>query len=313
MLWSRTLLGLLVLLATAAAALPAPAPSAHPSFVPVQSAIAPTAPTSAAALLQPLAGAALNVSVHMSLNFSVSVGYHPAPSNSSAGNSTAPPPVPCSDPRGCPDLLVDASKLVTAGVTPEKLAASNCNVVEGSTQAGARRLLRFTFTTPNFGDGDLIIGDPALHPEWFEWGLCHSHWHFREYAAYRLWTVPGYLQWQTARSQDPNATADQVLAAHPELQSAYLAGHKQGFCAKDVVWYVIALPGHYGSCDEQGISVGWADEYNAYLDGQFVDVTGVPPGPYVLEAEVNPHHFYIEKSYSNNSGALVLVLPPPLG
>jgi hypothetical protein len=206
---------------------------------------------------------------------------------------------------------VDTTKMLTAGVTTETFTASNCNVAEGSSQAGARRLLRFDFATPNLGDGDLVIGDPSLHPEWFQWGLCHNHWHFREYAAYRLWTVAGYLQWQAARSDDPNATADEVLAAHPELQSAFLAGHKQGFCAKDVDWYLL-VPSHFPSCDFQGITLGWADRYIAFLDGQFVDVTGVAPGPYVLEAEANPQHFYLEKSYSNNSGAVVLVLPPPL-
>jgi hypothetical protein len=340
------LLALLFLLATVAAAAPpqaAPKPPAvadpcntvkvcasswaGPAMAPLLSAPVPQPAASAPALLQPLlASAALDASARVDLlgasvrlNISVAAGTHPGGSggNTTASNATAPPPVPCSDPRGCPDLLVDTTKMANAGfativLSGETFSATNCNVVEGSSQEGVRRLIRFDFTTPNLGDGDLIIGDPTLHPEWFQWGLCHNHWHFREYAAYRLWTVAGYVQWQAARAEDPNATADQALAAHPALRSAFVAGHKQGFCAKDVDWYLL-VPSHFPSCATQGITAGWADRYSGALDGQFVDVTGVAPGPYVLEAEVNPQHFYIEKSYSNNAGAVVLVLPPPVG
>jgi hypothetical protein len=63
----------------------------------------------------------------------------------------------------------------------------------------------------------------------------------------------------------------------------------------------------------QGISRGWADEYGFGLDGQWVDITGVPAGHYVLEAEVNPAHFYREMDYANNSGAVLVAIPPTTG
>lgn len=40
-------------------------------------------------------------------------------------------------------------------------------------------------------------------------------------------------------------------------------------------------------CDYQGLSSGWGDLYDRTLDGQWVDVTGVPAGDYVLVVEVN--------------------------
>lgn len=50
----------------------------------------------------------------------------------------------------------------------------------------------------------------------------------------------------------------------------------------------------------QGISVGYADEYHYSLDGQWIDITGLPAGQYILENEVNSEWPYEESSYDNN-------------
>lgn len=42
------------------------------------------------------------------------------------------------------------------------------------------------------------------------------------------------------------------------------------------------------------------------LDGQWIDVTGLAPGYYVLEAEVNAERFFEESSYENNAAANVV-------
>lgn len=175
----------------------------------------------------------------------------------------------------------------------------SCVVQEGSTVAGTRRILEFTFTTPNIGAGDLIVGEPSQHPEWFEWGACHGHFHFRLYAEYRLWTPAKFAQWDALRNANPSKTGDQILAENPTLK--YVTSHKQGFCVIDVAPYMPS-PGvpKYLVCDFQGISAGWADEYGTHLDGQFIDVTGVAAGSYVLEEEVNAHRLYEETDYNNN-------------
>ena len=49
-----------------------------------------------------------------------------------------------------------------------------------------------------------------------------------------------------------------------------------------------------------GISVGWADIYDTSVPGQYIDVTGLPPGQYTLEIEVNPERTLVESNYSNN-------------
>lgn len=230
--------------------------------------------------------------------------------------------IPCGDPRGCPDLLVDDVQLLAGAQTVEPWFEDDCAVQEGSTEAGLRQLLRFTYTSPNLGLGDLIIGSPADHPEWFEYHPCHDHYHFKEYADYRLWTPESYLAWDAIRNGDPALTAEDALAAHPELAAGLITGEKKGFCVIDIA---PALPnlrhapvvpdpdGKYFDCDEnQGISVGWADTYDFLLDGQWIDVTDVAPGAYVLEAEVNAERVYEELDYSNNRAAVPTVVAPGL-
>ena len=230
---------------------------------------------------------------------------------SGAGNETAGQ-VPCRDPRGCPDLVVDASRLLVGTIVDRAFAATDCSVDEGSAQAGNRRLLRFTFTTPNFGDGDLWVGTPGNHPDWFTWATCHQHYHFNQHADYRLWTPEDYVRWRQVREANRDALTADVLAAHPELAASMLAGHKQGFCVEDVQVYAPMEPAKYLSCaDNQGISRGWGDEYQFQLDGQWIDITDLPAGLYILEGEVNPQHAYRESDYWNNSGAAAVLIPPP--
>jgi len=216
---------------------------------------------------------------------------------SGGGVASAEPRVLCVDPRGCPDLVTDPATM-QPHVQVKNIKPNDCQVVEGSTQAGVRKLLRFTFTTPNLGQGDLIVGRPADHPEWFEFSPCHGHYHFKEYADYRLWVPSQQQTYEAIRTANPHLTAAQVLASNPGLTP--VKGQKAGFCVIDIAPYVLPSVPKYLACEFQGISAGWADEYDASLDGQFVDVTNVAPGSYILEAEVNSERFYEESSYSNN-------------
>ena len=223
--------------------------------------------------------------------------------------------VPCGTTLGaarlCPDLVVDGTRLGESVVETQTFDATHCAVLEGAASPGERRLLRFTFTSPNVGLADLVIGRPSAHPDWFEWGACHRHWHFREYADYRLWTTEAYPRWLAARAAHPGATAEEVLAADPTLREGFVAGHKQGFCVMDMVPPLPTLAPRYKDCADQGLSVGWADRYSMLLDGQWIDVTGLPPGYYVLEAEVNAERLFEESDYANNAASNVVEVYVP--
>lgn len=58
----------------------------------------------------------------------------------------------------------------------------------------------------------------------------------------------------------------------------------------------------------EGISPGFGDDYVPLLEGQYIDVTGLPAGRYLLVHEVNPGHDLREESYGNNAASALLEL-----
>ena len=229
---------------------------------------------------------------------------------------------PCATPAGpkLPDLVSDAQLLTTQMyVSEEQFNANSCAVVEGVvSKPGKQTLLRFNSSTANIGRADLYIGDPAQCPALFEFSPCHQHLHFHEYAAYRLWTAAGYTNWLATR--DPNTPADsgtnaQLLAAATAVGDL-ITGHKQGFCMMDSAPYVQSPPGPatYLDCNAyQGISIGWEDVYPPQLPDQFIQISGLKEGTYVLENQVNPNQKLPESDYTNNSAAVTLYYTPKHG
>jgi hypothetical protein len=49
-----------------------------------------------------------------------------------------------------------------------------------------------------------------------------------------------------------------------------------------------------------GFSVGWGDQYDQTDNGQPIDLTGIPTGTYILQAEVDPQHLFTESDPNNN-------------
>jgi concanavalin A-like lectin/glucanase superfamily protein/lysyl oxidase/Calx-beta domain-containing protein len=222
--------------------------------------------------------------------------------------------LPCSDPHGCPDLLSDAGALEDWVIENQTFTSTDCAVVEGEVNgSGTRKLLRFTFATPNLGAGDVFVGNPANNPQLFDFGSCHGHAHFKEYADYRLWTQTGYNQWNALRAANPNTLPSDLLAANPGLRSHLHEGTKRGFCMIDIGNYGSTQARKYTDCSYQGISVGWGDIYGQYLDGQWIDITGVPEGSYILEVEVNAEQVIEESNYTNNRATTQVAIAPAPG
>jgi hypothetical protein len=61
----------------------------------------------------------------------------------------------------------------------------------------------------------------------------------------------------------------------------------------------------------QGISPGYGDDYVPRLEGQYVDVTDVPAGRYVLVHRANPEGDVRESDYENNAASVLLQLRRP--
>ncbi len=64
---------------------------------------------------------------------------------------------------------------------------------------------------------------------------------------------------------------------------------------------------------EEGISVGWGDNYEPWRDGQYVELTGLPAGKYVLVHRVNPGRRLLESRYTNNASSVLLRITWPNG
>jgi hypothetical protein len=63
----------------------------------------------------------------------------------------------------------------------------------------------------------------------------------------------------------------------------------------------------------QGISVGYGDDYDPLLEGQYLDVTGLPAGRYELVHWANSDRRLRETNYGNNAASVVLQLSWPRG
>jgi hypothetical protein len=183
---------------------------------------------------------------------------------------------------GMPDLLVDQEMLVqSVEIVTQDFAAGACEIQEGCVSGpGHRKLLRWDTSTPNLGTADLHFGDPAQHPNLFDYSTCHNHYHFRGYATYEL-GGPGGIR---------------------------ATGRKQAFCLEDIGSYS-DLPSRGYTCDFQGISMGWGDIYSKNLPCQWIDITDVPPGDYKLLVTVNPEGNIPELDRTNNTAGAVIRIP----
>ena len=58
----------------------------------------------------------------------------------------------------------------------------------------------------------------------------------------------------------------------------------------------------------EGISVGYGDDYAAYLEGQSLRLTGLPAGRYALVHRVNENGLLRESRASNNAASVLVAL-----
>ncbi|MBK7997586.1 MAG: hypothetical protein IPK15_02330 [Verrucomicrobia bacterium] len=183
-----------------------------------------------------------------------------------------------------PDLIVWPDTLNPVIVNRD-YPVTSCDVVEGCALPGPRRYLIFTTETRNIGDADIVLGDPSRNPN-FVFAPCHGHYHFSDFADYRL----------------VNSAGQQVAI-----------GLKSGFCLEDVSRFDTTTGSAIAryDCQNQGIQRGWADVYSRNLPCQWVDITGVPAGLYMLEIEVNPIGRLPERTRTNNVTRMSLVIDGP--
>lgn len=239
---------------------------------------------------------------------------------------------------GMADLVVDRKATEQHWlVREEKLPAEFCSVQEGGVTPDLRRLIRFTVTTPNIGDADVYVGDPKAHMDpngdgntadqdgMFEFASCHNHFHFQNYAAYRL--IERRADGSDGKVWRSAKKGFCMLDTDPNPTSTY--SNEQPAGDRNVL-----SCGTLTSSGFQGISHGWADTYIWFLAGQYFILDGgdgqapVPPGAYYIEVTVNPPatprtgegcplvtdargqcHNFAESNYDNNTMRTTITIP----
>jgi hypothetical protein len=173
---------------------------------------------------------------------------------------------PIYDNGGLPDLAVDPQRFENQmEIVDRYFAPDDCAIAEEVVGGpGYRRLLRFDTVLMNRGDGDLVVGDREdptnPYAEYFVFHQCHGHYHIKYFSIYELLTPAG---------------------------DVVVAGTKQGFCFEDSFKYVDGGKSSGYDCHGQGITSGWGDWYYKQLVGQWIDITGVPEGDYIVRVSIN--------------------------
>lgn len=176
-----------------------------------------------------------------------------------------------------------------------------------------RDVLRFTSTVENVGDGPLVVISTRVTPAApfrsvqllgprelpvavdlrYRRSGGHEHFHLVGFQRYELRDADGRL---IARD------------------------HKVGYCLGDRRSVGGGRPRWTGSCGRgspdalriaQGLSPGYADPYASDLGGQSFDVTGLPPGEYVLVNVVNPARALHESAYGDDAASVRFMLARP--
>jgi hypothetical protein len=126
----------------------------------------------------------------------------------------------------------------------------------------------------------------------------HRHWHFIGFEHYELRRPGSRVALVRDRKTgfclgDRFEVTDRVPAARaPSKRYTSRCG--------------LGQPGRLGI--DEGISVGYGDAYAAVLEGQYLRLTGLPSGRYLLVHRVNVDRGIRELDYSNNAASALLDL-----
>lgn len=185
--------------------------------------------------------------------------------------------------NGLPDLIPDPYA-IQAGTYVQRMqmyalrcaAEENCLArsayVPGIRDIDFRVLLRFPQKVKNQGTADFLPLKPRY--QW-DWHSCHQHYH----------------------SMDAFSNYDllDIISGRKVAE-----GHKASFCLEDTGCDPGFRRRYACTSHTQGLSPGCHDTYAANIDCQWIDITDVPPGNYILQVTVNPNFHVLESDFTNN-------------
>jgi hypothetical protein len=126
----------------------------------------------------------------------------------------------------------------------------------------------------------------------------HRHWHLLDFDRYQLRRAG-----QTAAAVSDRKTGFCLGDRYPVIGRRLDAGVRQPVYRSRCGLGEPQLGGI-----QEGITVGYGDDYAATLEGQYLRLTGLSPGRYVLVHHVNANRRLRELRYGNNAASLLLAL-----
>ena len=168
--------------------------------------------------------------------------------------------------------------------------------------------------------------DERFAGEW-EFHPAHQHYHYTGFGLSRLWAASADGQ-RLGASPVRERRLHLKGKGHTEGPPPDLirSGRKVSFCLADTEldgWLKkgtgprtflapdCLFPAFSDATNDyliQGITPGWADVYDWYLPDQFIEVSGVPDGYYILETIADPDNTLLEADETNNCGAVLIRL-----
>ncbi|GGK15234.1 hypothetical protein GCM10010124_04790 [Pilimelia terevasa] len=126
----------------------------------------------------------------------------------------------------------------------------------------------------------------------------HLHWHFQDFAGYKLLNRDGSVAVKSAKEAFCIANTDQVdlLGAHAVARPGNL-GLRVNECGGETEMEV-----------SQRMDVGWGDTYGPERPDQEFDITDVANGTYQIQVTANPNGSLHEKTQDNNTSLRTVVL-----
>ncbi|KAM9844565.1 lysyl oxidase-like 5b [Aulostomus maculatus] len=185
--------------------------------------------------------------------------------------------------NGLPDLVPDPYAIQAgAYIQRVQMYALRCAAEENCLSRSAyglavrdidfRVLLRFPQKVKNQGTTDFLPVKPRY--QW-DWHSCHQHYH----------SMDAFSNYDLLDSITGRKVAE---------------GHKASFCLEDTGCDPGFRRRYACTSHTQGLSPGCHDIYAANIDCQWIDITDVPPGNYILKVTVNPNFHVMELDFTNN-------------
>lgn len=203
--------------------------------------------------------------------------------------SVAPDPATVPDLRALPSFGVQLNRKGTRlrfGATVWNAGPSPM-VVDGyrsGTDADHMDAYQYFYDADGNETGHQLVGEMHWH------AANHNHWHFEDFARYRLLDADRALAVKSGKQSFCLAPTDAVDLTVPRAD-----------WQQEVTDLGSACGGHDALAVREALPAGWGDTYFQYRAGQAFNIRNVPDGIYFISVEANPLGSLYETDTANNT------------